>query len=160
MQVLLTEDQKAFVRQAIKTGRYNREEDALQDALSLWEDRERTRAEMLTEVAVAERPVADDRAMDRDHVIATLRAHEEELKSAGILGLALFGSRARNEATAQSDVDLMADFDPNARLSLFGLSRLRDRLSDILGAQVDLVQQRTLKPRVKERAQRDSVRAF
>ena len=98
--------------------------------------------------------------MDREQVIATLRAHEEELKSSGILGLALFGSLARNEATAESDVDLMAEFDPAARLSLFGLSRLRDRLSEILSAPVDLVQQKTLKPRVKVRAERDSVRAF
>ncbi|HYW39660.1 MAG TPA: hypothetical protein VE957_16235 [Terriglobales bacterium] len=38
-------DQKAFVRQAIESGRLHREEDAGQEALSLWEERERTRAE-------------------------------------------------------------------------------------------------------------------
>jgi Arc/MetJ-type ribon-helix-helix transcriptional regulator len=43
-EVHLTGDQKAFIRQAIHTGRYVREEDAVQEALSLWENRERRRA--------------------------------------------------------------------------------------------------------------------
>ncbi|MBL8292887.1 MAG: hypothetical protein JNN08_13670 [Bryobacterales bacterium] len=43
-EVHLTDDQKAFVRQGIESGRYVREEDALADPLSLWESRERARA--------------------------------------------------------------------------------------------------------------------
>jgi putative addiction module CopG family antidote len=54
MEVHLTDDQKAFVRQAIESGRYSREEDALRDALSLWEVRERRRAEILAAVDQAE----------------------------------------------------------------------------------------------------------
>ena len=54
MEVQLTPDQKAFVRQAIESGRLHREEDAVQEALSLWEERERSRAEILTAVDVAE----------------------------------------------------------------------------------------------------------
>ena len=36
MEVQLTDDQKAFARQAVASGRYRREEDALREALSLW----------------------------------------------------------------------------------------------------------------------------
>jgi putative addiction module CopG family antidote len=54
MEVQLTDDQKAFVRQAIENGRYSREEDALQDALLLWESRERRRAEILAAVDQAD----------------------------------------------------------------------------------------------------------
>ena len=54
MEVQLTDDQRAFVRQAIESGRYTREEDALRDALSLWEGRERRRAEILAAVDQAE----------------------------------------------------------------------------------------------------------
>ena len=54
MDVTLTEDQKAFIRQAIDSGRYSGEEDALRDALSLWEERERRRAEILAAVDQAE----------------------------------------------------------------------------------------------------------
>jgi len=54
MEVQFTDDQKALVRQAIESGRYSREEDALQEALSLWEGRERRRAEILAAVDQAE----------------------------------------------------------------------------------------------------------
>jgi len=58
MEVQLTPDQKAFVRQAIESGRLRREEDAVQEALALWEDRERTRAEILAAVDRAEASLA------------------------------------------------------------------------------------------------------
>lgn len=54
MEVQLTDDQKAFIQEAIQTGRFAREEDALQEALSLWEGRERRRAEILAAVDQAE----------------------------------------------------------------------------------------------------------
>jgi len=54
MEVRLTDDQKAFLRQAIESGRYSREENALTEALSLWENRERRRAEILAAVDQAE----------------------------------------------------------------------------------------------------------
>jgi putative addiction module CopG family antidote len=45
MEVHLTPDQEAFVRQAIESGRLHRPEDAIEEALLLWEERERKRAE-------------------------------------------------------------------------------------------------------------------
>ncbi len=53
MEVRLTPDQEAFVRQAIETGRFHRPEDAVAEALSLWEERERTRTEILAAVDTA-----------------------------------------------------------------------------------------------------------
>jgi Arc/MetJ-type ribon-helix-helix transcriptional regulator len=50
MEVHLTPDQEAFIRQAIETGRLHREEDAVQEAMSLWEERERRRLEILVAV--------------------------------------------------------------------------------------------------------------
>ena len=47
MEVSLTNDQEAFIRQAIENGRFHHREDAVREALSLWEDRERKRAEFL-----------------------------------------------------------------------------------------------------------------
>lgn len=47
MQVDLTPGQKAFVRRAIETGRLQSEEDAVKEALALWEERERQRTEFL-----------------------------------------------------------------------------------------------------------------
>ena len=58
MEVHLRADQKAFVQQAIENGRIHRAEDAVQQALSLWEERERTRAEIQASVDAAEASLA------------------------------------------------------------------------------------------------------
>lgn len=54
MEVQLTPDQEAFIRQAIETGRLHREEDAVHEAMSPWEERERRRLEILAAVDRAE----------------------------------------------------------------------------------------------------------
>ena len=53
MEVHLTPGQKAFICRAIESGRFSREEDALEEALLLWEERERRRAEILAAVDAA-----------------------------------------------------------------------------------------------------------
>ena len=58
MEVQLTAGQKAFVRNAIESGRLRREEDAVTEALSLWEERERRRLEILLTVDKAEASLA------------------------------------------------------------------------------------------------------
>jgi predicted nucleotidyltransferase len=100
--------------------------------------------------------------MDREQVIATLRAHEQELKSAGILRLSLFGSVARGEAGGATghNVDLMAEFDASKRLSLLDMMGLENRLADILGVPVDVAPAKMLKEPVGERAAREAVFAF
>ena len=98
--------------------------------------------------------------MDREEVIATLRAHEGELRAAGVLHLSLFGSVARNQSGAQSDVDLMAEFDTSRQYSLLDRVRLQNRLADILGVSVDLAPVRTLKYDLRERAMHEAVIAF
>jgi predicted nucleotidyltransferase len=49
--------------------------------------------------------------MERDEVIATLRAHEREIRAAGVVRLSLFGSTVRGEDRPDSDIDLLAGFD-------------------------------------------------
>jgi putative addiction module CopG family antidote len=58
MEVHLTPDAEAFIRQAIEAGRFHRKEDAVQEAMSLWEDRERRRLEILAAVDRAEASLA------------------------------------------------------------------------------------------------------
>ncbi len=86
--------------------------------------------------------------------------HEAELKGSGIENLALFGSRVRDDAGKQSDVDLVAAFDEAVRLSLLDIIRLERRLSDLIGAPVDLVEETALKPPVREAVAREALRAF
>ena len=98
--------------------------------------------------------------MDKSTVIAKLREHEPELKAAGIVRLSLFGSVARGEATAQSDVDLMGDFDLERGLTLFDMAGLEVRLAEILETRVDLSDRHMLKEPVRLRAEREAVLAF
>jgi len=93
MEVHLTPDQKAFVRQAIESGRLNREEDAVQEALSLWEERERTRAEILTAVDVAEASIA--RGQGRAITQESMRRLADEVKQRGRNRLAAEQSSSR-----------------------------------------------------------------
>jgi predicted nucleotidyltransferase len=98
--------------------------------------------------------------MDRDHVVAMLRAHETELREAGIAQLSLFGSTARGDAGSESDVDLLAALDKRRRLSLLDVVCIEVRLGDLLGVKVDLIVEGTLKPRIQRSAERDMMRAF
>jgi predicted nucleotidyltransferase len=98
--------------------------------------------------------------MDKSYVIQTLRLHEPELRAAGILHLRLFGSVARGDASAESDVDLMADIDRSKRLTLFSLAGLENRLSDLLGVKVDLSPANSMKETVRKRADREAIHAF
>lgn len=54
MEVNLTSDQEAFIREAIQTGRLHRTEDAVQQAMLLWQERERRRLEILASVEQAD----------------------------------------------------------------------------------------------------------
>jgi|SRR5271167_827404 len=98
--------------------------------------------------------------MKRDEVIATLRAHEPELRAAGVIRLSLFGSTARDEARADSDIDLLAAFDRARKLSLLDVIGIENKLADLLGHSVDLIEEGTLKPRARQSASREAVRAF
>lgn len=98
--------------------------------------------------------------MDAISVIQTLRAHEPELKAAGIVHLRLFGSIARGQENANSDVDLMAEFDRSRRLTLLQMAGLENRLSDLLGVRVDLAPLHSMKEKVGQRAPRDAIHAF
>jgi uncharacterized protein len=98
--------------------------------------------------------------MDKGAIIQTLRAHEAELRAAGIVHLRLFGSVARGDSSAQSDVDLMAEFDRSARLSLVSMVRLENRLAELLGVKVDLSPADSMKETVHREAVREAVVAF
>jgi predicted nucleotidyltransferase len=95
-----------------------------------------------------------------DRVIVTLRANEAELRRAGIRHLSLFGSVARGDAEAESDVDLAAELDPDARIGLFALGALERRLAELVGRPVDLLPEPVEKPRLRANIERDRLRAF
>ena len=58
MEIRLTDDQRAFIQEALDSGRIRREEDAVQQAMLLWEERERRRLEILATVDRSEASLA------------------------------------------------------------------------------------------------------
>ena len=64
--------------------------------------------------------------------------------------LALFGSAGRGELGAQSDVDLLVEFVPGARIGFLALARMQRELSTFFGRPVDLVPRAGLKPVIRE----------
>jgi len=86
MEVQFTSDQKKFIRQAIESGRLRQEEDAVKEALSLWEERERTRAEILAAVDEAEASLA--RGEGRIITQESMRELAEQVKQRGRARLA------------------------------------------------------------------------
>jgi uncharacterized protein len=102
--------------------------------------------------------------MDREEVIATLRAHEAELRAAGVERLSLFGSVARGDQTELSDVDVAIRLRPeaaNGGFAYFGrLDALVRRIGDILGCPVDVVTEPIRTERLKRAVEKESMLAF
>lgn len=65
--------------------------------------------------------------------------------------LALFGSVLRDDFSNDSDVDFLVDFEEDATISFFELTRLQRALSDLIGRKVDLVLKDGLKPIIRDR---------
>jgi uncharacterized protein len=95
-----------------------------------------------------------------ERVITTLRAHEVELRRAGIRHLSLFGSVARGDAAEDSDIDLAAEFDPAAEMDLIRLVALERRIGEALGRPVEILPEPVENPRLRANVERDRRSAF
>lgn len=95
-------------------------------------------------------------SMVRDDVLETLRRSRGDLEGFGVRSLHLFGSVARNEASNQSDIDLLVDFAASPSFSRF--MKLRIFLEDLLGRKVDLVTVSGLRERVRPYVEKDAIR--
>jgi predicted nucleotidyltransferase len=96
------------------------------------------------------------RAMSRAEILARLAALKPWLASEGVTRLRLFGSHARDQARADSDIDLIADFSRPLGLRQF---TLQDEVSARLGQKVELVTERALAPDIRLTALRDAIDA-
>jgi hypothetical protein len=99
-------------------------------------------------------------SIDLPTVLDRLRAIQPELnRRFGVSAIFVFGSHARGEAGPDSDVDLLVDFNPDAKLTLFSLAKLDLALESALGAKVDVVPRASLNPRVAPYIQAELVPA-
>ncbi len=95
--------------------------------------------------------------MKRDEILNILNEHRSEIERFGVRSLALFGSAARGEARADSDIDILVEF--AKPVGLFEFVRLEAFLRRLLGKSVDLVTPDALRPQMRERVLREAVYA-
>lgn len=98
--------------------------------------------------------------MKRSFAIARLKPLERDLRGRGVNALYLFGSTARDEARADSDLDLIFEYDPATPFTLFTQAGIMQDLSERLGVRVDLIARDGLRPRFREKVERDMVQIF
>lgn len=98
--------------------------------------------------------------MNRDHIIERLRSTQADLRQFGVRHAALFGSRARGEARLGSDIDIMLEFDPDARITVFDLVGIKEYVADLFEGPVDVVDKAGLKPRFAAEVEAAALYAF
>lgn len=98
--------------------------------------------------------MADQTAVEK------LRTLEPELRERGVAALYVFGSRARGDASPQSDLDLFFDDAPGAHLSLLDLIGIQHFLQDVLGMPVDLMTRNSLHPLLRADIEAEAVAVF
>src|SRR6202158_5346912 len=98
--------------------------------------------------------------MNREEIIARLRENEAALRQRGVAHAALFGSRARDDQRPESDTDILIEFDPTARITVFDYAGLKDYIAGLFDGPVDVVNRDGLKPYLKPAATTDAIYAF
>lgn len=97
-------------------------------------------------------------------ILRTLRTLEPELRAAGVRHISVFGSVARGEDTANSDVDLALDLAPDKTPLGFQfvthIERLKHRLAGALSRDVDIVVLPACRRELREALSREAIAAF
>ena len=86
--------------------------------------------------------------------------HEPALRRRGVARAALFGSTARGEGTADSDLDIMVEIDPAAGVDLYGYVGITQYIAGLFSVPVDIAERAMLKASVRKTADEDAVYAF
>lgn len=92
--------------------------------------------------------------MDRQQIIQIITAY---FATQPVLKAWLFGSYARGEQTADSDIDILFVPDKSQHFSLFTMGGMYEDLKDLLGHEVDLVTEAGLMPFARESADHDKI---
>ncbi len=85
-------------------------------------------------------------ATSREEILQALQTHRERIRGFGVRRIGLFGSYARNEPTASSDMDFVVDFE---KKSFDGYMDLKAFLEDLFQRPVDLVVADAVKPALR-----------
>ncbi|HMO41317.1 MAG TPA: nucleotidyltransferase domain-containing protein [Saprospiraceae bacterium] len=86
----------------------------------------------------------------KDEILSFLKEHKDQLFSEyQLIRIGLFGSFARDEATANSDIDLIVEFEPNTENLSEKKSKIKDLVAKKFDREVDLCREKYIKPYFK-----------
>ena len=92
--------------------------------------------------------------------LAVLRTHETDLRRLGVAHAAVFGSVARGESRAESDIDVLVELDEAHPIGVFEYARLKLYIGQLFDGAGDVVNRRTLKPLLRSNILHDAIDAF
>jgi predicted nucleotidyltransferase len=98
--------------------------------------------------------------MNRAEALKKLRTFADALRARGATSLYLYGSTAKNNAGASSDLDLFIDYDPRGKFNAFDLVASKRLLEEGLGIDVDLTTRKGLHPLIRKRVEAEAKRVF
>lgn len=98
--------------------------------------------------------------MTRDRALRTLAARRDDLRRRHVTRAAVFGSVARGDDNSESDVDVLVEFAPDARVTLYDYAAVKRLIAEAIGGRVDVIDRANLDPRIVQRVDRDAVYAF
>ena len=97
---------------------------------------------------------------DAQQILAVLRAAEPQLRAQGILHAALFGSRARGDARAGSDIDIMIETGPDSIPDMYAYAGLKAAVAGLFPGPVDVVNRDFLNAAVRAACESELLYAF
>ena len=98
--------------------------------------------------------------MNGQEILAKLRENKSSLRARGVRHAALFGSCARGDNRPDSDIDIMIEVDPAARIGVYEYVALKEYIAELFDGPVDVVSREGLKPYVRPAATTDAIYAF
>src|SRR5436190_14257983 len=93
-------------------------------------------------------------------IVAKLRELAPALKAEGVIGLSLFGSRARGDARPDSDLDILVDTTARGESPPFDFFKVLHLIEDATGLRAQISMRELLKPRIAERIADDLIEVF
>jgi uncharacterized protein len=98
--------------------------------------------------------------MTREEIIATIRKNAEAIRAEGVTKLAIFGSRARGDNRADSDIDVLIEVEPDISFSILDLIGVEHIIQDATGLPAQATMRRSMPPRFAQRIADDILEVF